>query len=276
MNGKKSYRNPPIIERIVGVYTDIKPEVFEARMPEWAAKIRDSYPISHPIAEWSLDIKEVDGIPIFQNVMPKAEIIQLFWKRHPKKEKVYGMRLRPSRLVFHLCREGDNIHDFEELYAEMETWIGKWMEHFEINSLRGVTLEYFNRLNASITPQFMLPDGRLNISDAFVLFSNIPGKYVSITPPYDCKMRLTVDEKRPCFFDVRVRAEDQAIVGVRIEFATKTIGLNKAISANDSLAEIRFAHDLMLEQFDCFFTEKAKESFIPYGIPDTKSPGHSA
>src|SRR5438046_526286 len=109
MDGKTTYKNPPIVERVIGVYTDIKPEVFEAKMPEWAAKIRDHYPIARPIAEWSINVKEVKGVPMLQNVMPKAEIIQLFWKLHPKKLQVRGMRLRPSRLVFHLVREDDNI-----------------------------------------------------------------------------------------------------------------------------------------------------------------------
>lgn len=262
MNAKKTYKNPPIIERVIGVYTDIKPEVFEARMPEWAAKIQDQYPIAKPIAEWSLHIKEINGVPMLQNGMSKAEIIQLFWKRYPKGEKVKGMRLRPNRLVFHLCREEGNVHDFEELYAEMEAWIGKWMEHFEVTTLKGVTAEYVNLLNAAITPQFMA-EGRLKIADAFVMFSNVPGKYGRITAPYDSRMRLIVDEERPCSFDLRVRAENELGAGVRIDFVTDTISQQKAISANDSLAEIRLAHDVILEQFDCLFTEKAKNSFGP-------------
>jgi hypothetical protein len=179
--------------------------------------------------------------------------------------------------VFHLCREEDDIHDFDEVYAEMETWIEKWMEHFEVKDLKGITTEYFNRLNAKISPQFVLPDGRLKISDAFRVFSNIPGKYVGITQPYDCRMRLIVDEKMPCHFDLRVRAEDEARVGVKIDFMTSTFQQhNKAISAKEALGEIQFAHGIILEQFDCFFTEIAKESFIPYGIPDTQPTGISA
>jgi hypothetical protein len=275
MDGKTIYKNPPIIERIVGVYTDIKPEVFEAKMPDWAAKIRDQYPLARPIAEWSIKVKEVKGVPMLENVMPKAEIIQLFWKPHPKKLQVHGMRLRPSRLVFHLCREDGNAHDFEELYAEMETWIGRWMEHFEVEALKGVTAEYFNRLNPKITPQFMLPDGRLKLSEAFLLFANIPGKYQSITPPYDNRIRLIVDEKRPCYFDLRVRADDDGHVGVRIDFMVTTIG-DRAISAKDALAEIRLGHDVILEQFDCLFSEKARQSFTHYGISDAQPPGQHA
>lgn len=263
MSGKKTYQKPPIVERVVGVYTDIKPEVFEAKMPTWATKIIDHYPIKRPIAEWSLNIKDVDGVPTLQDAMPKAEIIQVFWQRHPHGTHVKGMRLRPSRLVFHLVRDGDEVHDFEELYLEMETWIGRWMEHFEVTSLRGTTTEYFNRLNPKITPQFMLPDGRLQVADAFLPFANIPGKYQTITHPYDCRIRLVVDEHRPCNFDLRVRADESVHVGVRIDLATTTIGREKKISEKDALAEIRLGHDVVLEQFDCFFTEKAKQSFSP-------------
>jgi hypothetical protein len=239
-------------------------------MPEWAAKIRGQYPIAKPISEWTLNIKEVNGVPMLQNVMPKAEIIQIFWKLHPKKQPVQGMRLRPSRLVFHLCREDDNLHDFAEVFAEMERWIGRWMEHFEVASLIGVTAEYFNRLNAAITPQFMVPDGRLMLADALTIFANIPGKYPTITQPYDCKVRLIVDAKQPCFFDLRVRGENEDRAGVRVDMAVDTRGRDRVISAKDGLAEIGAAHDVILEQFDCLFTEKAKESFIPYGIHDPK------
>jgi hypothetical protein len=272
MSGKTTYKKPPIIERVIGVYADIKiqPEVFEAKMPEWIAKIQDHYPISKPIAEWTLNIKEVKGVPMLQGVMPKAEIIQMFWKLHRNKQQVHGMRLRPDRLVFHVCREGDIIHDFDEIYVEMERWIGKWMEHFEVKALKGVTAEYFNRLNGAITPQFILPDGGIKIAEALVMFANIPGKYTTVTPPYDNKIRLIVDAKRPCCFDLRVMADDEVRSSLKIDFIVSTCGQEKAISAKDALDEIQIAHDVILEQFDCFFTKQAKESFVPYGIPDPK------
>jgi hypothetical protein len=263
MTDKKTYKNPPIVERVIGVYADIKPDIFEAKLPEWAAKIRDDYPLSRPIAEWSLNIKQVNGVPVLENAVPQAEIIQLFWKRHSKGQHVHGMRLRPSRLVFHLGREDDNVHDFEEVFAEMDAWIGRWMEHFEVPSLKGVTAEYFNRLNAKITPQFMTSDGHLMLSEAFILFANIPGRYHSIIPPYEGRIRLVVDEKRPCYFDLHVGVDENVRAGVRIDFMVTTVERDRVISSKESLAELRLAHDVLLEQFDCLFTEKAKNSFLP-------------
>jgi hypothetical protein len=49
-----------------------------------------------------------------------------------------------------------------------------------------------------------------------------------------------------------------------------TTSRERAISAKDGLAEIQLTHDVILEQFDCFFTKQAKESFVPYGISDPK------
>jgi len=263
MNGKKTYKKPPIVERVICVHADIKPELFEAKVPEWAIRIRDTFPISRPISEWSLNIKEMNGVPVIENGMPKAEIIQLFWKRPPKGEPFCGMRLRPSRLGFHLLREGTDAHDFEEIYREMETWIDRWMDHFEVKSIKGITAEYFNQLNATITPQFMLPDGRLLLSKAFKLFADIPGKYQGITPPYNNRIRLIVDEARPCYFDLRVRSENTVHASVRIDFMVTTLDRNKALSAKEALAELHLGHDVLLEQFDCFFSEEAKNSFVP-------------
>jgi len=253
------------VERILGIYADIDPIAFEEKLPEWQMIVRDSYPISRPISEWTIDIKEVNGIPVLQETVPKAEIIYLLWKRHPQKKQVNGMRLRPSRLVFHLCRDDDKVHDFEEVYDEMEAWSGKWMQHFEVKALKGITLEYINRLNAKTTPQFMLPDGRLQIARAFLMFANIPGRYKSLTSPYECKMRLAIDEKKPCFFDVRVTAQEGPYTDVRIDFVVNTTAVGKAINLDEALAEIRWGHDIMLEEFGCFFTDEAKASFNPYG-----------
>jgi hypothetical protein len=50
-------------------------------------------------------------------------------------------------------------------------------------------------------------------------------------------------------------------IGVRIDFSVASLAQNKTISPQEALEELRFAHKVMLEQFDCFFTEKAKESF---------------
>src|SRR5689334_14350408 len=103
MPEKKIYSKPPIVERIVGVYTDLTRESFEAKLPSWIERIHGTYAVADPISEWEISVKDVGGVPVLQDAQPKAKIIHLFWKKHPKNQKVFGMRLRADRLVFHLC-----------------------------------------------------------------------------------------------------------------------------------------------------------------------------
>ncbi len=268
MAGRCRYRKPPIDQRIIGVYHPMKLEVFETKLPGWIERIRDEFPVPESFAEWVIDITERAGIPFLQDARPKARLIRLFWKRHPKSLKVFGMRLRPDRLVFHLRREQEDAHEFDELYALMENWLGRWMEHFGIEGLDGTTVEYVNLLNQRLTPQFIPAQGGLRVGQALKVFSDVPGRFKSIAKPYDCRMRLVVDEKMPCFFDVRVRAHDEGdSPGVRVEFVATTCAPGKAIGAKAALRELAYGHEIMLEQFDCFFTDEAKLSFVPDGIP---------
>jgi len=268
MAARIRYRKPPITQRIIGVYRPMTLEDFEAKLPGWIERIKDEFPHPESFAEWFIDITQKEGIPLLKDAQPKARIIRLFWKRHPKGLKVFGMRLRPDRLVFHLRRAEDEPHGFEELYALMEKWLDRWAEHFGFGEVAGTSVEYVNLLDERLTPQFVPAQGGLQVGNALNIFTRIPGRYQNIAQPYDCKLRLVVDEKMPCFFDVRVRAHDEGEnPGVRVDFTVTTRAPGKAIELKTALREIAFGHEIMLEQFDCFFTDEAKLSFHPDGIP---------
>ena len=263
LSDKLRYEKPPIVERVIGVYHTIPQDQYEAQLPSWAEKIRNVYPISAPLSEWSIDIESKGGVPIVKNLTPTARIIPLFWQRHAKGLHVRGMRLRPDRLVLHLCREGKQPHDFDELLPEMERWLVPWAEHFGVPDIDGVALEYVNQLNAEITPQFVDSSGGVKIAEALNMFATFPHQVKSVTKPYDCKARLVIDPVKPTVFDVRVRADDGPTNSVRVEFVVRTFPAAKRLSFNEALSELRHGHDIMLEQFGCFFTEQAKLSFAP-------------
>jgi hypothetical protein len=260
MSEKVRYKNPPIVERIIAVYHQIPQDQFEARLPSWVEKIRSDYPVSEPLAQWIIDIESKGGVPFVKSLAPKAGIIHVFWQRHPKGLHVRGMQLRRDRLVLHLRREEKNPHDFDELLPEMERWLPRWAEHFDVPDVGGITLEYVNQLNAEITPQFV-ERGSLKIGEALTIFGTFPGPVKGITSPYDCKARLVIDELKPTFFDVRVHADDAVPNGVRVDFAVRTTPAGKRLKFADAIAELRIGHDIMLEQFTCFFTDHAKLSF---------------
>jgi len=170
MPEKIRYKNPPIVERIIGVYHQIPQDEFEKRLPSWVDKIRSHFPMQEGISEWMINIQEKNGVPIVSSLVPKASIIHLYWQKHPKNLRIHGMRLRPDRLVFHLKREEKNAHDFDELMPHMERWLPLWAEHFGINEIEGTTVEYVNILDGNITPQFADQNG-VRVGEALNVFA---------------------------------------------------------------------------------------------------------
>jgi hypothetical protein len=263
MPNKIRYENPPIVERIVGVYGQIPKEEFEKRLPSWADKIHPHFPVQEDVAEWMIDIGEKNGVPIVSSLVPKASIIHLYWQKHPKNHHVCGMRIRPDRLVFHLNREGKIAHDFDELMPHMERWLPQWAEHFGVNEFSGITVEYVNILDGNITPQFADQNG-VRIAEALNVFAKFPGSHMGITNPYDCKVRLVIDKDKPIYFDVRVGSNDRSAAAIRVDFAVRTgFAPSKKLNFADAIKEINVGHDLILEQFSGFFSEQAKVSFQP-------------
>lgn len=258
---KLQYKNPPIVERNVGVYRSIPQGLFESRLPSWAEKIRQEYPVVGHLAEWMIDIEDRNGIPFVKSLEPKARIIHLFWENRPKHVRVHGMRLRPDRLVLHLLREDKTAHSFEEMLPRMKKWLPLWAEHFEITELDGVAVEYYNVLDGNLTPQFMGPNGALNVGEALTMFSHFPGRYKGITTPYDCKVRLVLEETKPTLFDLRVRADDRSQNAVRVDFVVRIFPSAKKLKLDEAISEIEAGHEHILEQFACFFTQNARESF---------------
>lgn len=261
MDERVLYKKPPIVERIIGAYQDIPQDDFERKLPSWVEKIRHDFPVEQHISEWKIDIEDKNGVPFVKSLEPKARIIRLYWQKHKKNSRVIGMRIRPDRLVFHLCREENNPHEFSELLPYMEQWLPRWAEHFGITEINGITVEYYNVLDGNITPQFASQEG-IRVGDALTVFSNFPGAHQGITNPYDCKVRLILDMDTPRWLDFRVRADDRSAGAVRVDFEVVTFPQQKRLSFSEAIAEIVAGHEVILRQFSCFFTEQARNSFL--------------
>lgn len=261
MSEKIRYKKPPITQRIIGVYHQISEDDFQKKLPSWIEKIRDAYPIQEPLAEWTLDIEQKGGIPLLKNLTPKASIIHLFWKQNMKGRHVHGMRIRPDRLVFHLNSQKDEPHDFDELLPEMEYWLPKWAEHFGVGKLSGVSAEYLNELSREVTPQFIDDKGALNLPRILTVFGTFSKRSASLIHPLQCQVRMVMDEKKPTFLDLRVYDDQKNAPCVKVDFIVTTY-MAGGISLDQAVPELRIGHDLILEEFDCVFSEDAKQSFF--------------
>lgn len=258
---KTRYKSPPIVERIVGVYHEIPQERFEERLPSWQEKISADYPVSAPVPEWLIDIENRNGVPFVKSLAPKARLIQVYWKPHPKQLKIHGMRVCSNRLLFHLCREENNSHDFDELMPEMERWLPLWMDHFGVPDMKAIKVHYVNRLNATVTPQLVDAKGAIAVGKALNVFATFSDSAKGMMAPYECKVTLVMDEKKPMYMDLHVQGESGQGNSVRVDFAVRVEPPGRTLSASEALAEIREGHEVLLRQFSCFFTDEAKSSF---------------
>jgi hypothetical protein len=87
------YKNPPIVERVVSFAGDVSPEAFYGKFDTWKNQVEESFPEYDPLQEWSINVQEKDGVPLFENAEPVVHITHRFWRRNQQKQRLCSMRL---------------------------------------------------------------------------------------------------------------------------------------------------------------------------------------
>jgi len=258
------YKNPPIVERVVSFKGEVSPEAFYGKFDTWRSEVEKSFPEYDPLQEWSINVQEKDGVPLFENAEPVVHITHRFWKSNQQKKRLCSMRLLPDQFTINLHREGTDAHRYEDLKKEYEEWLPRWAEHFEVTKFSTVVLDYVNLLSPAITPHFV-KDGRLRVGDMLKVFHNVPGKHVSLIPPYDCGAGLLFHVDAYCQYVGFVRllaiptssGEPAMRLDLQLRLHTPTPSLN----LHSALTEADILHTLLVDQFEFIFTDEAKESF---------------
>jgi hypothetical protein len=264
------YKRPPIIERVLTVTADIPLENYFARFEDWKCLIHDKFPEHDPITDWHLNIEtREDGTPLLTDVQPELTITHRFWRRNSQGKKFLSMRLLPNQLTMNLHPEAKDAHRFEELHAEFSTWLPLWLSHFGGKDCATVSLNYINLISRHTTPQFVTPQGAINVGHALRVFAGLPGQHMGIIPPYDCQMGLMIDPERPATFALRVAAVTIArenSIAIRVDFNAAVIKPKPCLTPIQALSEAEFLHTVILGQFESVFTEEAKKSFEPITV----------
>lgn len=141
-------------------------------------------------------------------------------------------------------------------------WYPKWADHFNVVKARGVSVEYVNVLSPVTMPKFCLGD-RIDIGKILSAYT-IPGPLKSLVPPFNFEFNF--DASRPDI-PMKVHTKLAAMQGgkepLRLTFKASTEETKREIGLDKIFQEANIAHDLILLEFEAYFTEQAKLSFEP-------------
>jgi hypothetical protein len=260
---KIRYRRPPIIERALVVHTEMSEEKFRLRADEWQAIVKNEFPHVQLVTEWILAVTEKDGMPVLDPTRQTMTVRHTFWQMAGKK-KDHGIQIWPDKIAFNVLGEVGNPRDFNELEQLREKWLMRWASHFDISTAGGVTLEYVNLLSNETLPTFM-ENARLKIGDAVQLFQVLPSSLHQLHPPFDFQINVEGETEPPS----RFRAHCISVEGapntptMQLRFTAYTYKSERSVPIEKVATEARIMHDLILRQFDAYFTPAAKQTFEP-------------
>lgn len=261
-----NYKKPPILERALVIHAQVPEERFHFAADSWAAELQPEFPESKIVSEWTLKVTEKDGMPVLDPTRQTLTLRQTFWRMKGER-KDHGIQLWPDRISFNLFGSPGEPRSYEELEAFAERWIGRWARHFEVEVFERITLQYVNLLSESTLSKFVIKKS-LQIGEVLKMFENIPGELHTLHPPFDFQFNMDGETAEPlsrfgahCLALKQDSVDDVPVMHLRFT-ATTHIGKHSA-SLKKVTTEARLMHDLILRQFEAFFTDRAKATFQP-------------
>ncbi|HXT41689.1 MAG TPA: TIGR04255 family protein [Candidatus Angelobacter sp.] len=261
----RKYKRPPIVERAFSVGVQIDEELFHRRIEEWKDLLQKSFPEMETITEWQIKVTQKDGMPSFDQNHQRMSLKHRFWKGG-QSNRDKGIQVWRDRVAFNLVGGPANPRHYEELEEFSHDWLPRWADHFEVKTLRGITLEYVNFISFQTVPKFA-SENKIDLKNILNFFSNLPGPGKTLIPPYNFEINLGITETPPMRFSAHlqnIESQPGSTLALRLDFKATTEGLGRKISLDEVKNELRLAHDLILQEFEAYFTVQARDSFGPY------------
>jgi len=155
---------------------------------------------------------------------------------------------------------------YAQLRYEFISWAERWMEHFEVRTIKLLTLHYVNALNMGTVPSFFSKDGlSLALPDIINVFMNVARPGEIIVPPFVCHANIQFPDKENASFSLQVQDSSSSpqAVGVNVNFIVTVQPVPEESSIQKITELLDWAHYRILERFEYVFSERAKQSFEP-------------
>lgn len=264
------YRRPPVIERVLSVYTGMADEIFESRFEQWRALISPEYPNYEPLKQWLILMKDRErdeGLPLFDTMQPELRITPRFSKKTSKEGFDWSIRCPAGQLTVNMHSRPDQglTRRYGTVRAEFARWLPIWIEKFSVTTTSKITAHYVNLINRDTVPTFTTPTGELLLGQVLTVFSRIPGQHEHLIAPFDCKatLQLKGDNNSLLRLNVRDWSNPQLGPAVRVDFVVEIHEPKVGTSVDGIMSLLDWCHERIVERFEVVFTDDAKKTFEP-------------
>lgn len=258
---RRRYRIPPIIQRVVTLHAPMELELYESRLETWGEIVKEEFPNYQPVNQWLIQVKEKDGVPLYDTMQPVLDITPRFSLKPAHHGFDWSLRCPCGQLTLNMHSEPGDERGYDHLRESFHRWLPQWMRHFEVKLLEKISLLYINRLDQRTIPKFTTETGALRLNEVLKVFVQIPGEHESLIPPYDCKATVLLSGRPASTLLVRVHDASEKGPAVRLVFRVDSPFQADERSSEDAFRLLNWCHDHIVRRFELVFTEEAKQSF---------------
>ena len=255
------YKRPPLTQRIIVLYfKEMDEPIFSKAVNSWQDKIRDKFPRHKKNSNWTLNVKFVSGVPVIQNEAPILDFHYFYSSKPDDSEPIAKIQCRADRVAFHFQMHNGNIGSFEDLFELFQRYIGLWCDHFSINTFTGVSLEYYNAINETLTKDFY-KNGILDLGLVFKHFGSFDVRHDSLVPPFRIELSFRFALETECIVQLLIMPDEKIGNGFLVMIIGRTKRDDRQINLKTAISEINMSHRCVLDVFHDTFAENAKQTF---------------
>ncbi len=268
INGDK-FTLPPLLRRRFVIELDIpRPSFDEKALPLMEELQREgNFDLKQMKEKWEFRLEVKDKVPRPKvRLTHSPQIIRSVREGQPKTslELFPPVDDRPARFILEQDRSDEHPTRFEDLEGEIHQWLPQVMERFEVERLGGFSLLYQNEFRRARYPEFWDVGNKMFLGKLLRLFQNEIARDGFVTP-----LSIEFNTMAPelphsrVLFQLKTMnpSEQEVALSLNLEFTSLT--REQRVTRDQAWAEIRKAHELLLDSFARHLTPDALEAFTP-------------
>ena len=114
----RKYERPPVIERVISVYSEVEERRYEEESPSWFSEVQEEYPLAEPLEEWLLNVEERDGVPLLDSITPEFKMTPRFAKRPKNQGFDWSIRCPRGQFTINMHSVPGDGRSFSDLRTE--------------------------------------------------------------------------------------------------------------------------------------------------------------
>jgi hypothetical protein len=268
INGDQ-FTRPPLLRRRFVIELDISRAAFDEKALTLMEDLqRDGdFDLKQMKERWEFRLEVKDKIPRPKvRLTHSPQIIRSARESRPKTslELFPPVDNQAARFILEQDRSDEHPTRFEDLEAEIHQWLPRVMEHFDVERAGGFALLYENEFRRARYPEFWDVGNKMFLGKLLRLFQNEIARDGFVTP-----LSIEFNTMAPELPHSRVlfqlktmnQSEQEVALSLNLEFTSLT--REQRVTRDQAWAEIRKAHELLLDSFARHLSPEALKAFTP-------------